>query len=344
MLFKRRLTHSNSKRRTDGTAVVPRRRLNDAGTSPVAPMSMYSSDTPPESSATGRRQQFRRNQTLTGSSSDAVVSAAEMSGTIQSPRATTHHLRHRQRALGLRIMGLFVASGVTMLFLYGFIADIHVSYYGQVTSGSDADEVTVYEELARQYLSERPLERLRPFLHTEQLVAYMNDRGAAEVREITSVTPAGLGSAQIAIKMREPVVAWTIDGQQRYVDHTGYIFTENHYTEPGVTVVDESGISSTSDVKTVASSRFLQFIGRGVGYARAEGLAIDQVIIPADTTRQVQFAVADKARTRIKLSVDRPVGEQVEDAARAYRYLAKQGTSVRYIDVRVSGRAYYINT
>ena len=340
MLLKR-FARNNDTRRTDGSAAVPRRRLSDnTGNMPSAPRTF---DETLEPTASSRRHQFRRNQTLTGSSSESVASAAEMSGTIQSPRATTHHLRRKQRSLGLRIVGLLVLSGMTMLFLYGFIAEVTVTYYGQVTSSSDAEEVAMYERLIEDYLSGRPLERLRPFLHTGQLVAYMNDNGASEVREVMSVTPAGLGRAQLAIKMREPVVAWTIDGQKRYVDRDGYIFTQNRYTEPEVTVVDESGISTTSDVKTVASGRFLQFIGRGVGFAKTEGLDVTQVIIPADTTRQVQFALSNKTQTRIKLSVDRPVGEQVEDAARAYQYLTKQGGVARYIDVRVGGRAYYID-
>lgn len=342
MLFHRFRRNHKTTRRTDGTPAVPRRRLNptqnDNASVPSASQQGGSDDT-----YESRRRQFMRNQTLTGSSSQSVTSAAEMSGTIQSPRAATHHLRRQQRSLGVRILGLLSVAALTLVFLYAFIAEPSVSYYGQVTTGADVADVRTYEQLVDEYLSGRPLERIRPLLHEDRLVSYLNDNGASEVREITSVTSVGLGRSQIVVKMREPVVAWTIDGQKRYVDNSGYIFTKNHYDEPEVTVIDESGISNTSDVKTVASGRFLQFIGRGVGFAKQEGLAIDQVIVPADTTRQVQFAIANKARTRIKLSVDRPVGEQVEDAVRAHQFLTKQGTAVRYIDVRISGRAYYMN-
>lgn len=334
----KRFIQKRGKRRTDGSAVVPRRRLTDSdGVGRVSDSSSQKDEF-----VVSRRQHFSRNQTFTGSTSDAVSSAAELSGTIQSPRAATHHLRRKQRTLGVRIIGLLLAVGVTLLFLYEFIASTTISYYGQVTSGADIVEVRSYQQLVNEYLSGRPLERLRPFLNEERLVAYMNDNDASEVRQITAVSSAGLGRIQMVIKMREPVVAWTIDGQKRYVDSEGYIFTRNHYEEPEVTVVDESGISNSSDIKTVASSRFLQFIGRGVGFAKTEGISINQVIIPVDTTRQVQFAVTNKTRTRIKLSVDRPVGEQVEDAVRAHQYLKRQGVEVRYIDVRVSGRAYYV--
>jgi hypothetical protein len=43
----------------------------------------------------------------------------------------------------------------------------------------------------------------------------------------------------------------------------------------------------------------------------------------------------------VKFSVDRAVGEQAEDAARAVRYLDGKGMSPEYLDVRISGKAFY---
>ncbi|HTK39593.1 MAG TPA: hypothetical protein VL362_01880 [Patescibacteria group bacterium] len=299
-------------------------------------------DNEPDDAYSSRRHQFRRNQTLTGSTSTYLTSAAETMGTMQSPRATTHHLRKTQRSLGLRIVGLLVLAAMTMLFLYQFIAVVSVSYYGQITDSSDTTELARYQKGVQDYLAGRPLERIRLFLNVASLAEYLQAHDSSEVRQISAVHPAGLGKAELVIKMREPVVAWTIDGNKQYVDRDGFIFTKNHYTEPKVTVVDESGLSTGSNIKTIVSSRFLEFIGRGVGFASKEGLSISRVIIPADTTRQVQFSLNTKARTRLKLSIDRPVGEQIEDAVRANTYLTKKGIAPRYIDVRISGRAYYI--
>ena len=79
MLLKR-FARNNDTRRTDGSAAVPRRRLSDnTGNMPSAPRTFDETLEPTASS----RHQFRRNQTLTGSSSESVASAAEMSGTIQ---------------------------------------------------------------------------------------------------------------------------------------------------------------------------------------------------------------------------------------------------------------------
>jgi hypothetical protein len=41
------------------------------------------------------------------------------------------------------------------------------------------------------------------------------------------------------------------------------------------------------------------------------------------------------------MSVDRPAGEQAEDAMRAIKYLQSKGMTPAYIDVRVGGKAYY---
>lgn len=314
---------------------IPRRRLN------VYPESVSIDENGLQDGYDSRRQQFRRNQTLTGSTSSSISSAAENDANLRSPRAQAHHLRSKQRSLGMRLLGVFVFAGLALLLLYELAADIHVSYYGQITDAADTERVRGYEQKVQDYLSTRPLERLRPFLDLDSLSAYLQESGAPEVREITSLDAAELGAARVVMKLREPVVAWTISGNRQYVDRDGYIFTYNHYSEPEVTVIDESGINSSTDIKTIASSRFLQFVGLGVGYAATEGLSIKQVIIPADTTRQVQFAIDDKAKTRIKLSIDRPIGEQVEDAIRAYRYLARRGVTTKYIDVRVSGQAYY---
>ncbi len=320
---------------------VPRRRLSD-----YAPSEMRQASDSPSSSDTSAyasaRHRFRRNQTFTGSTSSQIVSAVENDAMMQSPRAAAHHLRRAQRRLGMRLLGVVVLAGISMLILYQFIAVVHVSYYGQIaTAGSDTEKLQQYESDIQTYLNQRPIERLRPFLNLENLAAFLQDNGDPEVREVTTVAAAELGGAQIVVKMREPVVTWTIGSNKQYVDKDGYIFTYNHYSIPEVTVIDESGVTASDDIKTVASSRFLQFIGRGVAMAKNDGLSVQSVIIPADTTRQVQFALSDEEGTRIKLSVDRSAGEQIEDAMRAYTYLAGQDVVTPYIDVRVSGRAYY---
>jgi hypothetical protein len=45
--------------------------------------------------------------------------------------------------------------------------------------------------------------------------------------------------------------------------------------------------------------------------------------------------------TQVKLLIDRGAGEQVEDMDHALVYLKSHGLAPGYIDVRVSGKAFY---
>ena len=67
---------------------------------------------------------------------------------------------------------------------------------------------------------------------------------------------------------------------------------------------------------------------------------MQQVIIPASTTRQVELRIK-KVSYPVKFSVDRPAGEQTEDMARVIKYLKSKGVNPDYVDVRVSGKAFY---
>lgn len=325
-------------RRSRQPSVVPRRRLSDSSSEQNGAAHQAGSAGGEYAS---RRQQFRRNQTITGSTSYQIASASEHSGQMQSPRAAVHHLRRKQRSLLARLVLLLAVAGSTVFVLYNLIASIEVSVYGQVADSQTAESTNqVYVDAINSYLRGRPLERLRPLLDEENLARYLQANNASEVREITSVTATEIGAARFELKMREPIAIWTINGQKQYVDGDGSIFLRNFYPEPGVEVVDESGIRF-EEVTAVTSGRFLRFIGVGIGYATERKLPIERAIVPPDTTRQVQFALANKTATRIKLTIDRPVGEQVEDAVNAYNFLVQKGESAKSIDVRVSGKAFY---
>jgi hypothetical protein len=325
-------------RRNRHPDVVPRRRLDaDYSSSPrnddkLTIERVYSSR---------RYQQYRRNQTITGSTSANIASAGEIGGQMQSPRAASHHLRRKQRSLLGRLVLTLGTAGVLFFVLYNLVARVEVSIYGQVNDSQSSPEVTeIYEQTIQNYFSTRPLERLRPLLDEDNLARYLQAGDASEVREITSITPTEIGSARFELKMREPIAIWTINGRTQYVDGDGSIFARNFYLEPRVEVVDESGIRF-EDVTAVTSSRFLRFIGVGIGYGAERELPIDRAIVPAETTRQVQFALNNNEKTRLKLTVDRPVGEQVEDALVAYTELKRKGQKPTLIDVRVSGKAFY---
>ena len=69
-------------------------------------------------------------------------------------------------------------------------------------------------------------------------------------------------------------------------------------------------------------------------------MLVNFVPSPKDTTRQVEVKLKGVTYP-VKYSVDRPVGEQTEDAKRSIVHLQQRAIAAEYIDVRVSGKAYY---
>ncbi|MNT76825.1 hypothetical protein D3C72_2158760 [compost metagenome] len=58
------------------------------------------------------------------------------------------------------------------------------------------------------------------------------------------------------------------------------------------------------------------------------------------TTREIDLRIRGVS-SYIKLLIDRPVGQQIEDLTRALAYLKSKGQEPTYIDVRVSNKAFY---
>lgn len=312
---------------------VPRRRLEAQTTR---------SGQPKPASQETSNQTFRRNRTLTGTTSHDVRSATENIGSMQSPRATAHHLRRRRRKLGGLLLGGLIGALVVVSLLHQLTAEMRVAVVGQVRPLTESQQMRIVEPI-NAYLSTRPLERFRLLLNHDKLLAYLQAQGIRDIELIDSVEHDDWGRSVVTVKVREPVARWSIAGQEHFVDRLGNVFAVNYFDTPTVTIRDDSGISARSEVEAqaVTSSRFLAFVGRTVGLVNSYGVDVDSVVIPPNTTRQLELVVSGDPAVAIKMTIDRPAGEQAEDAARAYRHLAEQGSSPRYIDVRVSGMAYY---
>lgn len=280
------------------------------------------------------QQLFRRNRTLVGSLSPQVHSASELNGDLRSPRAHVHHLTaHRRKLTTVFLVVIIGACSLTWL-LYEFTAGIHVS---PTASGIVINEQR-YQKAISDYFAMHPLERLRFMLNDKELTSYL----ATVVPEISSAVTngtVGFATSQFDLTFRQPVAGWLIGSKQYYVDQDGVSFLVNYFEQPQVKIVDQSGVPQTTGT-TVASSRFLRFIGKTVTLAKADGLVVNQAIIPVGTTHQVEVIVAGHTYP-VKMSLDRPVGEQVEDMSHALRYLDARGQQPSYIDIRVSGKAYY---
>lgn len=290
----------------------------------------------PSNEATAMRQDhytFRRNRTLTGSASSNVTSANETAGQLKSPRVQAHDLVRKRRHIGgLFLMVIMGAFGLFFL-ISQFTAGVFVK----------ADDVTmqldpVYEKTIQEYLSQRPVERLRFLMNEAMLSEYLQSK-TPEVSSVHIEGAAGYGVSSFVVTMRTPIAGWSVGGRQQYVDGSGVSFDRNYYKTPAVQIVDKSGIPVQAG-KAVASNRFLGFVGLAVGQAKELGYAATEVIIPERTTRQIQLRV-DGVGYPVIISVDRGAGEQIEDMARSIKWLKEHAVTPEYLDVRVSGKAFY---
>lgn len=273
------------------------------------------------------RPQFRRNQTLSG------VRRHE-DGT--SERTRVHHLASRRRKM-LGVFGIVLAAIVVLsLLLTQFMA--RVSIGGATQQVSRPVTTNVYEAHINDYLAINPVERLRFLLNETALTNYV----ASTSPEVASIKLGGmrqLTDAQFTISFREPIAGWQINNRQYYVDRDGVVFEENYFTPPTVQIVDESGISPEAGT-AVASARLLSFVGRAVSVAGEGGYQVTSVTLPAGTTRQLELRLKN-VQPYIRLTIDRAVGEQIEDMIRSITFLRERGRGAEYIDVRVEGRAVY---
>lgn len=281
------------------------------------------------------RYTFRRNRTITGSSSAQIMSPNELNADLRSPRAHVHHLTSLRRRLLLYLVLVGAAAfGLYMLLSQMVASEVFQVKDVPVLSDSQQQE---YRETMEQYYNARPAERLRSLLDEKRLTSHMQ----AEHPEIQylSVEQSKIGEAVVAIVARKPLAHWNIDASDQYVDGEGVVFATNYFAQPALQIVDENGIQVNSG-QLVASNRFLGFIGRLLASANTQGLTVAKVTLPLATTRQIEVALVGKS-TKFKVSVDRSAGQQVEDISRIIRYLDQHGIAPEYVDVRLQNKAFY---
>lgn len=281
-----------------------------------------------------QRYAFRRNRTITGSTSSSISSANEANADIKSPRVQAHELAKKRRHIsGILLLVLACSLGLLVL-LFQFTAQPTVRVAGDTSIAPSP----VYGQAIQEYFGAQPIERLR-FLLDEQKLTEFLQRKAPEVQMVDVRGAETPGTSTFVISMRTPIAGWNVNGEQRFVDASGVAFVRNYFTSPSVQVVDKSGIQVAAG-QAIASNRFLGFVGRVVGLSKAQGYSVTQVIIPELTTRQVELRLKG-VKYPVKLSVDRPAGEQIEDMIRAIQWMTAKNVKPKYIDVRVSGKAFY---
>jgi len=274
-------------------------------------------------------QQFRRNQTMSG--------VRRPDGEPVSERARMHKLAQSRRKVGSIFVLVFITIILLAVLMSQFTAKVIVT--GSSASLTRAIEPGQYETLINDYLGLHPVERLRFALDEDALSAFIS----AELPEVATVeltSTDNIVEANFTLTLRKPVAGWQINSRQYYVDTNGVVFQSNYYENPGVQIIDQSGISPEQG-STVASARLLSFVGRVVSLSEQGSYNVTEAILPSGTTRQIEIRLKD-VQPLVKLSIDRGAGEQVEDMVRALNYLKSQSKGAQYIDVRVSGRAVYL--
>ena len=280
-------------------------------------------DTPSQA----QNSSFKRNQTL---------SSYRHNTPDESSRQKVHHLALQRRRIG-GVFGIVAIVVVAVaLLIWQLIAQVHVTTSTKQLSASFSG--AAYEQSINEYLGLNPAQRLRVSLDEVALSDFVS-AALPEVESLEMSGMPGIAKGSFAITFRTPVAGWQINGKQYYVDASGVVFEKNYYDAPTVQIVDESGVSPEQG-SAVVGSRLLGFLGRIVSQAQGRGYTITKALLPRDTTRQVDVELQGIS-TRVKFSIDRGAGEQLEDFDRSVKHLSAQGVTPEYIDVRVSNRAAY---
>ena len=282
------------------------------------------------------RYAFRRNRTITGSSSANIRSSAELNADLLSPRAHAHHLTNLRRRIFMSFMAVVGTAFVLYLLVSQLVASLAIQVKGD--ENATASDKSAYGRSIDEYYAAKPIERLRFLLNTTAFTSHMQ-AAHPEIQSISVDPGETIGEASIVITPRSPVARWSIDGANRYVDKTGVVFKRTYFASPDLQIVDNSGIPADS-TQAVASNRFLGFVGRLIALSEEKGLAVTRITIPTLTTRQVAVNLKGKPY-RFKFSIDRSVGKQVEDMARITDYMTKRNLKPSYVDIRVEGKAFY---
>lgn len=277
---------------------------------------------------------FRRSRTITGSTSARVAPSAENRSQLKTPRLKAHEL-YQQRSRILRLLLVLSGGIILLVFLVAnYISAVPVRY---VQHNNEADTAT-YQAAIDAYFGQNPLQRFGFLLNATQLQAFVQSQ-RSEVDSLRVDTEWYGGNPHFVVQFRQPVLVWQTAGQQFYVDAKGIAFDYDHFKQPLVAVDDESGISPDSG-SSVASQRFLRFLGKLVGAVNSSGKGEVEAIIIPPSTRQIDLRLKGRGYA-IKTHIDRDPLQQAEDIANALKYFDEKAITPEYVDVRVVGKAFY---
>mgnify|MGYP003603344094 CR=1 FL=1 len=273
---------------------------------------------------------FRRNKTL----SETRPSSNKEHQVIKSSRLKLHNLIKKRKSLSFLLLAFIAATIVSYYLLSQFTANVQLRTEN-ITIGLDNS----YEHSIQKYFTDNPIQRLSIFFDLDKFNNYIQTE-LPEVESISLIGSNGLGKTNMELTMRRPIASWNVNGDQRYVDINGVSFKRNYFAEPTIKIINNISDGSSSDIQNKASNRVLSFIGILVGLIKESGYDTSQISIPEDMTRQIDIRLTG-LNYPIKFSIDRPAGEQAEDMTRTIEFLKSKAISPSYVDLRVSGKAFY---
>lgn len=278
---------------------------------------------------------FRRSRTLTGSISPEVAVPAAGRGQLKTDRLKLHELK-AHRAKLLRMLGVVM---VIVLFLVFMVANFIVSptvLAAQV--GKRQPNTQAYQTTIFKYFGDHPLERFG-FLMDPSSLELQLKREHTEIQSVTVDRAWYGGDVRVSLFFRAPLLVWKTGAQQFYVDNQGIAFTYNHFAEPPVAVIDQTGLPPDQS-GAVASTRFIRFLGRMVGAVNEykKGKVVGVIIPPS--TREIDLKLEGR-NYPIKTNSDRDPLQQAEDIANALKFIDEKGIKPQYVDLRVAHKAYY---
>jgi len=283
-----------------------------------------------------RNHLFKRNRTLTGTTSNQLNTVYAKSD-LESSRTHVRHLSIQRKKVSIVLLFVILMSVPIWLIVSNFTASVVITSID--VSIKKPINKNKYERLIQDYLNTNPMSRFSFLLDTKSMNDFITNK-APEVSNVTPRNMVGLGKNNFVIKMREPVAGWKIKDKQYYVDSYGIPFEINYFEQPVVQISDNSGVSLHTSSMAIVSNRFLGFVGRVVHQSKLSGYTVTEANIPAGTTRELEVRLKE-GNYLAKLSIDRSAGEQVEDMIAAVRFFASRNQVPAYIDVRVSGKAFY---
>ena len=270
-------------------------------------------------------QAFRRSRTL-----------VKRPSTESSERQVTHTLRAKRRKV---VSGLLISLSVIAV-LVGLLGQLSATVQVATPSGVTTDQQLQerYAAVFTDYTRTRPLERLRFMVDSTVLHAHFLEK-APEVQSVRVVSGDALATSMLELSFRQPVLRWESGGKQYYVDGQGVTFERNYFSEPAISVDDQSGVVPEAG-HVVVNRRFLGFLGQVAARFEASGVVVNRVVLPENTVRQVEFGIDGKSYV-VRMTVDRGVDEQTDRALKTMSWLDGQGIAPSYVDARVDRKVFY---